>query len=222
LLDEVADLPLELQAKILRVLEQREVQPLGESRPVAIDVRVISAAQEPLSKAVEAKRFRADLYARLDGMMVKLPALRERNDEVPALFTRFLAEAAERAVPVMTARVVEALCIYDWPLNVRELRLIARRTVALHGDEPVLHRSHLPERVYALQPRSEAPADKRAAGQEIGLERLVEALRTHDGVVARAAHALGISRQRAYRLMRANPELDLDGLRKDADEKVDP
>jgi hypothetical protein len=93
LLDEVSDLPLGIQAKLLRVLEQREVQPLGESEPVPIDVRIIVATQEALSAAVSARRFRQDLLARLDGVSLRLPPLRKRLGDVPALFLSLLAKS---------------------------------------------------------------------------------------------------------------------------------
>ena len=88
LLDEVSDLPLAIQAKLLRVLEQREVQPLGEAQPAPVDVRIIVATQEPLGEAVARQKFRPDLLARLDGICVRLPPLRERTGDMPALFSR--------------------------------------------------------------------------------------------------------------------------------------
>ncbi len=92
-LDEVLELPADVQPKLLRVLQQREVQALGETTPVAVDVRILAAAQEPLSNAVTAGRFRADLRARLDGLTIVLPPLRERRDEIAPLFQQFLREA---------------------------------------------------------------------------------------------------------------------------------
>src|SRR6478609_4123782 len=137
LLDEVCELPLLLQAKLLRVIEQQEVQPLGEAKPVKLNVRVLAAAQEPLATAVAQGRFRADLFARLDGLTVRLPPLRERRAEIPYLFAR---------LPSVDVRVVERLCLYDWPFNVRELGLLVRRLLVLHGTEPMLKLQHLPER----------------------------------------------------------------------------
>jgi DNA-binding NtrC family response regulator len=222
-LDEVADLPAALQPKLLRALEQREVLPLGETAPVPIDVRVVVAAQSPLRDAVEAKRFRPDLFARLDGVTIRLPPLRERLEEVPYLFSMILRHrAGGAAVPPLEPPLVESLCLYDWPFNVRELDLLARQMLALHGDAPALRKSMLPERFLAGPSPGPAPIAPavRSAGPD--LETFVAALRTHGGNVKRAAVSLGISRQKAYRLMDAAGELDLDELRRKRSSSGDP
>ncbi len=233
LLDEVTDLPLSLQAKLLRVLEQKEVMPLGESRPVPVDVRVIAAAQEPLDRAAAQERFRIDLYARLDGLTVVLPPLRERRDEVPFLFSEFLNEYSAGHTPAVEARLIEQLCLYDLPFNVRELNLLAKRLLVLHGHEATLRRDHLPERILAAcASPSPSPVGQVVAVEQTAstagsapvaasdpqseaeiVEQLLSALRQHRGVVARAAAAVGISRQRAYRLMEAYGGVDLDAIR---------
>jgi two-component system, NtrC family, response regulator AtoC len=143
-LDEVADLAPKIQPKLLRALEQKEVTPLGEAKAVAVDVRVVVAAQAPLTVAVRDQRFRADLFARLDGLRVTLAPLRARVEEVPYLFSRLLAARAEgRPVPQMDAAFVERLCLHRWPLNIRELVNLARRLLALHAGEKLLKRAHL-------------------------------------------------------------------------------
>jgi transcriptional regulator of acetoin/glycerol metabolism len=218
LLDEITDLPLSLQAKVLRVLEQREVVPLGESQPVAIDVRVIVAGQESLERAVAEKRFRADLYARLEGLTVRLPPLRERIDEVPYLFARLLHEVSGGRPPAVEPALVERLCLYDWPFNVRELVTLVKRTMVLHGHEAALRLADLPPRFLADK-AADGPAGATPSGRgarrddDAELARLLAALRHSDGNVSRAAAAIGVSRQRAYRLMQARPDIDLDGLR---------
>lgn len=228
LLDEVCELPLSLQAKLLRVLEEREVQPLGEPRPIKLDVRVLSAAQRSLADAVARGEFRADLYARLDGVTLKLPPLRERKAEVPYLFARLLVGAAGARPPAVDARVLERLCLYDWPFNVRELALVVKRLLVLHGSEPKLKPQHLPERLRSTEgglpelepaeaPPPAAPAKVAASAEPADLPRLLAALRESGGNVARAAQALGISRQRAYRLMQAHPEVSLAALRDEAE-----
>ncbi|HEY6476897.1 MAG TPA: sigma 54-interacting transcriptional regulator, partial [Polyangia bacterium] len=147
LLDEVSDLPLPLQAKLLRVLEEREVQPLGEIRPVPIDVRVVVAGQQPLIEAVRAGRFRADLLARLDGLCVRLPPLRTRREDVLPLFSHLLEEIGQGRAPSMESDFAERLCMHDWPFNVRELVLLAKRLVTLHGTDVTLGAQHLPDRI---------------------------------------------------------------------------
>jgi transcriptional regulator with PAS, ATPase and Fis domain len=222
-LDEITDLSLPTQAKLLRALEQHEVVPLGESRPVKVDVRLVAATQTPLRRAVEEKRFRGDLYARLDGFTLDIPPLRQRIEEVPFLFRKLLRLAYPREAPVpgFDPLFIERLCTYDWPFNVRELGLLARRLQSLHGDAAIFDRATLPEQLTVAGTRSPAAADPggRTDGQTAGepnqpnADAFLAALRTHQGNVKRAAQALGISRGRAYRLMDQIETLDLDGLR---------
>lgn len=143
-LDELTELPMAIQAKLLRALEQKEVLPIGEAKPVPVDVRFVAATQIPLGQAVVAQRFREDLLARLDGLYVELLPLRSRVEEVPFLFTNLLrAHAGGREPPQIDAAVVESLCCYEWPLNVRELTNVAKKIVALHGNEETLKRAQV-------------------------------------------------------------------------------
>jgi len=227
LLDEVSDLPLGVQAKLLRVLEQREVQPLGEVRPAPIDVRLVVAGQQSLQKAVEEGRFRADLLARVEGVTVELPPLRDRREDVLPLFSRLIASAGEGRVPAVESDFVERLCVHDWPFNVRELVLLVRRLLVLHPGEATLRAEHLPERMLALRshPPSAASADEKGSPAHgrpdpdpVELPALVAALRAAGGNVARASALLGITRQRAYRLMDGHA-VDLEALRKPGGEE---
>jgi transcriptional regulator with GAF, ATPase, and Fis domain len=225
LLDEIQDLPLALQAKLLRVLEQREVQPLGEPRPVPVDVRIVVAGQESLLGAVRERRFRADLLARLDGMSLRLPPLRARREDVPALFSQLWTALGGRALPSLEFDFIERLCVHDWPLNVRELVLLVRRLLVFHADDPNLRARHLParigeelERAHSLRaPLASALAEKAseaaASSDHIELPELIAALRAAQGNVTRASTLLGITRQRAYRLIEGHA-LDLDDLRR--------
>jgi transcriptional regulator of acetoin/glycerol metabolism len=224
LLDEVSDLPLPLQAKLLRVLQEGEVQPLGETRPVPVDVRIVVASQQPLMEAVKDGRFRADLLARLDGITVRLPPLRERKEDVPHLFSHLLRELSNGRAPAVEGEVIERLCIHDWPFNVRELVQLVRQLLVLHPDETLLCGQHLPARIGA-QPgesllgksagkpglRAEA-VGSRPAGEQVELPALLVALRASGGNVARASAMLGITRQRAYRMMESHA-VDLDAIR---------
>lgn len=229
LFDEISDLPLTLQAKVLRVIEQHEVVPLGESQPIDVDARLVAAAQDSLERRVAENAFRADLFARLDGVTVRLPPLRERIEDVPYLFARFLHELGAGSPPAIEPILVERLCLYDWPLNVRELVTLVKRLLVIYGHEPMLGLRHLPARLRGEESAALGPASARAmrsGGPERGppavdgaerddldFRRLVDALRAHAGNVSRAAAAVGISRQRAYRLMQARPDLDLEVLR---------
>jgi two-component system response regulator FlrC len=228
LLDEIVDLPLVLQAKLLRVLEQKEVQPLGFTTPVPVDVRVVAACQKPLQIAVDEKRFRADLYARLDGVTVNLPPLRERIEEIPYLLVQLLHRHRGGTSPPHEPKLVEQLCLYEWPFNVREVDLLMRRLLVLHGSEPILRRSHLPERFRiartkstAGQPRIQSvvtPAVEQEHRDERDLAAFVANLPINGGNLARASAAAGISRQRAYRLIEANPSINWAELRRGGEE----
>jgi DNA-binding NtrC family response regulator len=218
-LDEIAELSLSVQAKLLRAVEQHEVLPLGESRPVPIDVRLVAATQNPLAQAVEAKRFRGDLLARIEGLTVIIPSLRERAEEIPALFQKIVEAIGDRAVPPrLDPAFVERLCVHDWPFNVRELTLLARKLLALFPDATVFDQSALSE-----GPRAELGlgAAQRTTRELPTLDQgtFLEALRAQNGNVKQTAERLGISRGRAYRLMDKIDTLDLDALRRRDDEQ---
>jgi transcriptional regulator of acetoin/glycerol metabolism len=218
LLDEVSDLPLALQAKLLRVLQEGEVQPLGETRPVPVDVRIVVASQQPLMDAAREGRFRADLLARLDGITVRLPPLRQRKEDVPHLFSHLLREWTKGRAPAVECDLVERLCIHDWPFNVRELVQLVRQLLVLHPSDSLLRAQHLPARIG--MPAAEAsvavgkgnPRAAHASVEPLELPTLLSALRAAGGNVARAAAMLGITRQRAYRMMESHA-VDLEAIR---------
>jgi len=215
LLDEVSDLPLGVQAKLLRVLEERAVQPLGETRPVPVDVRIVVAGQQALMDAVREGRFRADLLGRIDGVTVRLPPLRQRREDVFPLFLHLLGKLGSGPVPAVEAEVVERLSVHDWPFNVRELVLLVRRLLTLHAQVSTLRAEHLPARIGGAETPAPLPGVApagRAAPETVELPALLGALRTAGGNVARAAAMLGITRQRAYRLMEGQ-SVDLEALR---------
>jgi transcriptional regulator with GAF, ATPase, and Fis domain len=215
LLDEIADLSLPVQAKLLRAIEEREVQPLGESKPVPVDARIVVAGQTSLFEQVRARRFRADLLARLDGFTVRLPPLRERREDVLPLFLRLWSKLSSAPPPKLDVDFIERLCVHDWPLNVRELVLLVRRLHVLSGREPRLGSHHLPERIGRREDpvAGEALSAASASKGEVGLPELIAALRVSGGNVAQASESLGITRQRAYRLIEGNA-IDLELLRK--------
>ncbi|HVB81667.1 MAG TPA: sigma 54-interacting transcriptional regulator [Candidatus Binataceae bacterium] len=145
-LDEVADMPLPMQAKLLRVLEEQEVVPLGDSFPRKVDVRVLSATNRDLKAEVAAGRFREDLYYRLAVFPIALPPLRERREDIPLLAARFLAIAAEqqrKLIAGVEPAAIELLTKYDWPGNVRELRNEIDRAVALTRASASVAPEHL-------------------------------------------------------------------------------
>lgn len=200
-LDEVGETPLDMQKKLLRVLEESEVRRVGGKAAVPVDVRIVSATNRDLAGMLADGRFREDLYYRLAGVVIHLPPLRERREDLPLLVARFLAEAAaEIAVGTPPSRVdpaaLDLLLAYDWPGNVRELRNEVRRIAALHPGADV-RPEHLSPRISAYR----APDPARMAGKTLrdlveDLERRV--LRTTLTRLgwnkSRAAEELGLSR----------------------------
>jgi DNA-binding NtrC family response regulator len=216
-LDEVSDLPGPVQAKLLRVLEQREVQPLGESQPVPIDARVIVATQSPLVAAVKSGSFRSDLFARLDGVTIRIPPLRDRTADVPVLFQRFFAAQGDGASAALEADFVERLCLYDWPFNVRELSLLVKRLHVVNDPLRSLRALDLPPimRVWTANPETAAPGAVAGGEPDHGgpdLPALLSALRSFDGDAALAASALGVSARRVYRLIQ-DYSIDVETIR---------
>ena len=212
-LDEVAEMPLDLQAKMLRVLETRQITPIGGREPVAVDVRVIAATHRPLRREVEAGRFREDLMYRLRVIPVFLPPLRARRDDIFLLAQKFIDELnahGERRIARISAGARAALERHDWPGNVRELRNVLEYAYVI-GEGAVLVSGDLPPEIAdgtalgidAPTPENRAPASSPAAAQ-VSAEgaRLLQALARAGGSRARAAKSLGMSRVTLWRRMR--------------------
>lgn len=141
-LDEIGELPMSLQAKLLRVLQEREIQRIGSSRPVPVDVRVIAASNTNLLEAVANQRFREDLYYRLNVVALQIPALRERAGDIPELAEHFLARIADQEggpAKTLAPEALAALVRYSWPGNVRQLEHALESAVALSGSRTVLY-----------------------------------------------------------------------------------
>jgi len=133
-LDEIGDLPLELQPKLLRALQEQEFERLGSSQTVHVDVRIVAATNQNLAQMVHERRFRPDLYYRLNVFPIQLPALRDRVEDIPLLarhFVHHFAERMNRLVDEIPEHVMEALCQHDWPGNIRELQNFIERAVVL-------------------------------------------------------------------------------------------
>ncbi len=145
-LDEVGELPLEIQAKLLRVLQEKEIDRLGNPKPIKVDARIIAATNRDLALEVSAGRFREDLYYRLNVFPIHLPPLRERREDIPGLVTRFAEEFAKamgKTIHAVNKSSLRSLCSYDWPGNIRELRNVIERAVILAQD-PILKVDLLP------------------------------------------------------------------------------
>jgi two-component system, NtrC family, response regulator AtoC len=157
-LDEIGELPLELQAKLLRVLQEKEVRPVGSNQRVKVDVRIIAATNRDLETAYKNGTFRKDLYFRLNVVTVHVPALRERRSDIPLLVNWFCERYAPGADLRASSAAMKALMNYDWPGNVRELENCVERAVAL-GNGTLIDLGDLPQTIAALHSRSRATAD---------------------------------------------------------------
>ena len=202
-LDEIGDMPLAMQARLLRVLEERAVTPLGGGAAVAVDFRLICASHRKLKDEVAAARFREDLYYRLNGLTLGLPPLRERSDLVALAELLLRQEAPQRALR-LGDEVVEAFGRYRWPGNVRQLANAVRTAVALlEPDETVVTMAMLPEDLQDELQTTTLPSARHAEAdgslREIAQTRIREALTSLDGNVSAAAKRLGISRSSLYR-----------------------
>jgi transcriptional regulator with PAS, ATPase and Fis domain len=207
-LDEVAELPLDLQAKLLRVLDTRTVIPVGSRDPIPVDVRIVSATHRALRAEVDAGRFRADLMFRLRVIPIRLPPLRERPGDVALIAERILAEQnarGRRQVREIAAAAAVALERYPWPGNVRELRNVLAYAFAI-GDGPVLELADLPPEVAApggSEPVAvDAPERAVDAGEPPEVRRIRDALARTGGNRERAARLLGWSRVTLWRRLR--------------------
>jgi transcriptional regulator with PAS, ATPase and Fis domain len=202
-LDEMPELSLPLQAKLLRVVEEQRVTGLGETSSVAVDVRIVSASQVVCAELVTAGRLREDLAARLTGIEQRLPSLSARRSDIGLLFAHFLNLHSGGRSPEVEPKLVEALCLHDWPQNVRELETLTRRLLALHGHESRLALQHLGSELSRLVESRAARTEsgKPVARADYDLARIQRALGENGGNVKAAADALGISRQRVYRLL---------------------
>ncbi len=224
-LDEIGELPLELQPKLLRALERREVKRLGAPKPIEVDVRVIAATHRDLTAMVSEGKFREDLYYRLAEVVVELPPLRQRVEDIPLITTRILAENAERGerVRAIDADAMRELQARAWPGNVRELRNTLRRAVALaHGETLTL--ADLSAPTGATVPRSSAvarPVDASAPSPQVDVaedlpikdarekwvssmerEYLVRLMQRCEGDLDRASTEAGLHRKSLERLLR--------------------
>ena len=206
LLDEIGDMPLSLQAKLLRVIEDRRVRPVGGEREVPVDVLVIAATNRDLQALAAEGRFRQDLLARMGLLRLSIPRLRARREDLGLLIRQLLRE-----VPEGTARVrfeleaLRTLLLHDWPLNIRELRRVLLAAVDLarveEGKPVVVGPQHLPLTVNEAPPRPRAPFRPLSEEDQLLRARIVELLAEHHGNVAAVARAMAKPRTQVQRLM---------------------
>jgi transcriptional regulator with PAS, ATPase and Fis domain len=207
-LDEIGELPQEMQAKLLRVLQEKEVRPVGSNHKVKVDVRVIAATNRDLETEYRAGRFRKDLYFRLNVVTVQLPSLRERRSDIPMLVHWFLDRHARGSSVQVTSAAMKALLQYDWPGNVRELENSIERATAL-GDGKLIDVADLPPAVVSLTP-SPDPAEGGSTQSSLTstdledieratIQRVFEQV---NGDKVMAGKMLGISRATLYRKLK--------------------
>jgi len=206
-LDEIGEMPLTMQAKLLRVLETREIVPVGSNDPVRVDVRLVSATNRDLAKAVEEEKFRQDLYFRLKSVTLRIPPLRERREDIPVMIEQFIRNSNEthgRAIKGISPDAREMLIGYDWPGNVRELRNVIDSMVVLTAEQ-ILGVEDVPEEIrqQAGAARSTAIVPLTSmAGQtleQLEKEHIQNTLEITRGNREQAAKILGIAPRTLYR-----------------------
>ncbi len=221
-LDEIGEMPLSMQPKVLRVLQEGEVTRIGEIRPRKVDVRIIAATNRDLLHEVESGAFRSDLYYRIAAFPIRVPPLRERRDDIPLLVESFLAAASRRhgkRVGRVTPEAMAALCAFGWPGNVRELQNEIQRAVALAGPGEPIGLAHLSPKLVgasgAGDDASGAPGEEGAAEREeappsslrearnaFEARYIAEVLEQEGGSVLRAARVLGLTRAGLYKKLK--------------------
>ncbi|MCI0370336.1 MAG: sigma-54 dependent transcriptional regulator [candidate division NC10 bacterium] len=204
--DEVGDTPPGIQAKLLRVLEDRVIRRLGDNRPIRVDVRILAATNRDLPAAIREKAFREDLYYRLNVVALHLPPLRARSEDIPLLAQHFLAVASRRmdkAVRGFTEEVLGLLRAYDYPGNIRELENAVEQAMAFTTGS-LIRSEDLPE---ALRGGPRATEDERTPGpgtlEEMERDLILRRIRDLNGNLSLAARALGIGRTTLWRKMKA-------------------
>jgi len=206
-LDEIGELPLEMQAKLLRVLQEKEVRPVGSNDKVHVDVRVIAATNRDLESAYRQGTFRKDLYFRLNVVTVHLPALRDRRSDIPMLVHHFLGRYAPGGQLQVTAGAMKSLLQYDWPGNIRELENCVARAVTL-GDHKVIDVADLPPTIRTESSESPGTSEQEASSlsttalAEMERMTILRVFEQANGDKSLAGKMLGISRATLYRKLK--------------------
>lgn len=208
-LDEIGDLPMELQPKLLRAIQERTVRPLGATRETSFDARIIAATHMDLDRAVKEGQFREDLLYRIRVIELNAPPLRERGNDILALAQSFLSrfsEKADKAVAGVSPEAARRLLDYAWPGNVRELENCMERAVALASHDHILIED-LPERIQRQKARRSNPSSPAPKGfaplHEVEKRYILEVLDAYEGNKRQAAIALGLDRKTLWRKLKA-------------------
>jgi len=202
-LDEISELPQSFQVKLLRVLQERQIERLGSNRPVDVDVRIVSASLLPLEEEIKTGRFREDLYFRINTVAIALPPLRERREDIALLAQTFLREFmrdSDKRIEGFTDETIDVFDSYPWPGNVRELRNVVERAV-LFNQGPLITVEDLPAQLRGTPQERPAPDERtqvvslQQAAEKAEIGAIRAALAASSGRRAEAAESLGISRK---------------------------
>jgi len=201
-LDEIGELPLELQSRLLRVLQEHEIRPLGSNERIRFEARIIAATNQDLEAAMKRGSFRKDLFFRLNVVSIKMPSLRDRKEDIPELVRHFLARCGnEQSVALVSDEALGRLMGYDWPGNVRELENCIQRAVSL-GSGRFIQLQDLPSAMlYHLAHKSSSQQDLNTL-QALEQRAIRQALQATDGDRVRAAKLLGIGKTTIYRKLK--------------------
>ncbi|KWS91107.1 sigma-54 interaction domain-containing protein [Pseudomonas syringae] len=198
-LDEIGEVPLAMQVKLLRLIESGSFRPVGSLRTVHSDFRLVVATHKPLKEMVTNGSFRQDLFYRISAFPIRLPALRERSEDLPLLIDSLLQRIAPGAAPRVDAEAMKLLSLYSYPGNIRELRNLLERA-RLFTDDGVIRVQDLPAEVRG---QGEEAGGVTYRQQDDGLEKLAHALRVFNGSRSELARELGLSERTLYRRLRA-------------------
>jgi len=207
-LDEVGDMSLKTQSKVLRALDEQRFTRVGDDEPTTVDVRVIAATNKDLEEEIAKGNFREDLFYRLNVIPFYVPPLRERREDIPMLTAHFLKEfsaAYSRRPKEIAADAIETLMHYSWPGNIRELRNLIERVVIMNPTAPKIERKHLPPLLTRPSPGRTGAGFSSLHQARAAYERayILKKLDENHGNVTRAAEVLGLERSHLYRKMRA-------------------
>jgi Nif-specific regulatory protein len=204
-LDEVSELAPNLQAKLLRVLQEREFERVGGTHTIKVDIRVVAATNQDLERAMSGRRFRPDLYYRLNVVSITLPPLRERREDIPPLADHLVAKHCRRLnrpAPAISPEAGACLTRYDWPGNVRELENAMERAVVLSSGD-MIRREHLPENLLEIDiPQTDPPSYFHRTVRRTKRELILKAIKQANGRHSEAAKTLGLDPNYLHRLIR--------------------
>jgi len=201
LLDEISNLSLSMQAKLLRVIQEREIKPVGGERPIKVDVRLICATNKDLRKEIEQGTFREDLFYRISVVVISLPPLRERREDIPSLAAYFMEkynQKRKRRIRKISSPVMKIFMNYDWPGNVRELENVMERAVIIE-DSQIIRPSSIPSHLISHKTDKEKPNEGLKSLEELEKEHILSALHETSFHKSNAAKILGIDRKTLHK-----------------------